>query len=509
MRIQEAYYVIRAIPPAYISLMFIVLLLGLCLSNAPVFGDPDTAWHMAAGDQIRSQHAIPQTDSWSFTADSERWYNLSWLFDMAMSKLFAVGGFTALYVLTVLIFTCSLIFMAHLSIKRGASLLAVFLVTFFALLILYGGVSMRPTMCSIVLALAFYYFLGRYRDTGKPCYMCVLPGLMAFWVNLHGGFLIAYVIMASFVIEALWQRDRNRLRQYGIIIALCMSVSLINPYGFAIYYGAWRTLHSSIAPNVSEWQPVAIGHNVPITFLFLLFLVTFNATDKRIPLADRILSVAMLLLSLMSIRYSLFACLLLIPTLSLRLSIILLESKYAARWQKWDDGVMLDMYKTDIRIGMACMAIALLAFISIPSSVHNRLMESATGFPRKKNPVLEAEFIEQNYPSLRFMTDYNLGGYLDYLWRGRVKVFVDGRANSLYSDDLLQDYTEFMGNSGFGGRATAIVSQYHLEGMLIGNQDKNATLWEWNPYWKSVYHGEVATVFVRTDLAKTRKARWN
>jgi hypothetical protein len=497
----------RKIPPAYISIIFIVLILGFSLGNAPVFGDADTAWHMAAGDLIRSQHGIPLTDPWSFTTPYDQWYNLSWLFDITTSKIFALGGFNALYVLIILTYASVFVFMAQYCIERGASLLAVFFVSFFCVLVLSGGVSMRPAVCSVVFAVAFYDHLNRYRETGQLKKLWILPVLMGLWVNLHGGFLIAYIIIAPFVLEALWGHDRKKLSDYSLITTLCLCASLINPYNFAVYYGALRTLNSSIAPAITEWQPVAIGHNSPVTFLLLLFMLTFNAWDKRLALPDRILSVVILTMSLISVRYSLFASLLLMPTLSLRLTAIMDDSARREHWQKKNELVMNDMHKTDIRNGMAVIAVALIAFLCIPSTVHDKLITSSKGFPVKKNPIAEAAFIEKNYPKLRFMTDYNLGGYLDYIWRGKVKVFVDGRANSLYSDDLLQDYSEFVEDRGFGGRAMTVANQYKLDGVIISNEEKNAALWEWNPYWKAVYHGKVASIYVKKELAKKPAVR--
>lgn len=495
----------RVVPLAYISLVLFVLILVLSFGNAPVFGDADTAWHLAAGDLSRRDHIIPLSDIWSFTAAGEPWYNLSWLFDAGFSALFAAGGFSALYALTIGVFAGCLTFMVHLCIKRGASPLVVFLLIPFALLALYGGVIARPAMCSLIMTILFYHILHCYRGTGRLGNMLPLPLLMAFWVNLHAGFLLMFLIMGLFLLEAGWEQNRMRIRDYGLIIALCLIATLVNPLGFAIYYGTIYKVFSTISVSyVTEWKPAEVGHNLPMTLFLLLTLVIGNSFDRRIPLIDRMLAIVMLMLSLSSIRYIIFAALLLLPTLSLRLSYLLYESAIGGRVRELDATITQDMQKSDIRIMGLVMAAFAFIFICSPTP-RDALLESPVGFPKKNFPVAEAAFIAEHYPSLRFLNDYNLGGYLDYLWRGKVKVFIDGRASSLYSEELLKDYFNFMDSAGFGGRAEITAAYYHLDGLIIPNDAKNANLWAWNPLWKAVYHGKVATVYIRKELENKKQ----
>jgi hypothetical protein len=36
----------------------------------------------------------------------------------------------------------------------------------------------------------------------------------------------------------------------------------------------------------------------------------------------------------------------------------------------------------------------------------------------------------------------------------------------------------------------------------VPNSDKEAGMWRWNPKWKLVYAGDVATIYLRSDLVK-------
>jgi len=490
----------RFLFPAYISLILFVALLALGLGRAPVFGDADTAWHLAAGDHILAEHVIPLYDSWSFTAAGETWYNLSWLFDIGISKLVEVTGFSGLYLLTLFIFAGSIAGMAHYSLKRGANPLAVFLLCIPVLLIIYGGTIARPNMCSVAMAIMFYWLLHRYRETSRLKDMFLLPVLMTLWVNLHGGFLLAFILIGIFLAEAILHNNRNRMRDYGFIIAACMATTLINPYGFAVYYGAYKTISGTFDKSfITEWAPVRVGYDIAMTAMLALVICIGNATDKRIALVDRMLAVFVLFLALSSARHSAIAALLMMPYLSLRLSYVLDESRIAQRFRTIDNAIRTDLQKNDVKImgmGMVLLATSLLA-LPYPRYA---LLSEPVGFSKKLFPIAEAAYVAEHYPHLHFFNDYNLGGYLDYLWHGKVKVFVDGRASSLYSSALLQDYTDFTESKGFGGRAEVIAAYYHIDGLILPHTD-NIRL-PWNPYWKLAYHGEVADVFLRNDLAE-------
>jgi hypothetical protein len=485
-------------------MFFMVLVFGL--ADAPIFHDPDTAWHLATGDLIRQLHAIPVSDDWSFTAyDSDSWsleahksfwYNLSWLFDILISFIFSLGGFSALYAVTVVLFAASMTAQAQYSLKHGAGIISVLIIAVFVILAVFTGTLARPNMCSIALTIAFYHLLHDYRSTGRLLMLIALPLLMVLWVNLHGGFLFAFPLIGLFGLEALVEKNWQRVKAYVAVFVVCIAATLVNPYGAHVYYGAYKTLSAPFNTYLIEWEPVKIGHNIQMTLLLLLVLCLGNFTDRRIALVDRIIAVFVIMLSLSSLRHAAIAAMLLMPYLSLRLSSLLDGSSVGRKLHKIQTAIMADMEKKDMRIMGAFMVAIACVIVSLPYLRDSMLKEPA-GFSKEYFPAEEAAFVEKNYPKLRFFNSYNIGGYLDYLWRGRVKVFIDGRANSLYSDRVLRDSVDFSEDHGFGARSEMIASQYKFDGLIIANHDKEAKLWKSNPHWKLVHEGKVATIYLK------------
>ena len=493
------------LPPAHCGLFLFAAVLAYSYGGAQVFGDPDTAWHIATGDLIRQLGSIPMEDTWSFAANGEIWYNLSWLFDIGFSALFAAGGFTALYILTLLAFAGSYVFMANECLKRGASFLAVSISMLIAILVSFNSILARPNLSSIILSVALYHMLSRYRDTHRTGYLVALPLLMALWVNLHGGYLLAFPVIGVFFVEAWLQKNYSLARTYCITGLACVAATLLNPYGYAVYYGAYKTLSLGFDQvHIVEWQSVNIGKDLPLTLMLLLVLFTGNVRDKAIPFSDKLVAIALLFMALNSQRHGAVAGALAMPYISLRLTHFWNEGRFGAWLAPREALIMQDMYKNDVKWMGAIMAVIAVALAASPFP-RDMFLKDPPGFPKKSFPIKEAEFIAKKYPKTRFMTDYNIGGYLVYIWRGDVKVFVDGRASSLYSKETLQDYADFaMISKGYGGRAKMIADYYGFEGVVIPNEDPGSAEWHWNPDWKLVYNGDVAAVYLRNTKKVNR-----
>ncbi len=486
------------LPSGYCGFYLFTFIIGASFGGAQVFGDPDTAWHLATGDLIRSLGAIPLHDTWSFSAQDATWYNLSWLFDIGLSYLFSLGGFSLLYTLILLIYASAYTFMAHQCIKRGASIIATSITLFLALVLSFNSLLARPNLCSVVFTIIFYQLLCGFRDRQKAKPLLFLPFLMALWANMHGGFLLAFPIMGVFMLEALLAGNRTARQIYGALIAFCLCATLVNPYGYEVYLGAFQTLLGHFDKEVlSEWQPAKIGKDIPQTLLLLTVLVSGNFLNKRIPLSDRVLAIAMLVMALGTLRHGPVAAALMMPYISINLSQALMSSPIAALLRAKEQAIAADMARTDIKWMALIMAVIAIGLLLSPYP-RDMIRGEALGFPSKNYPSEEAAFIEKKYPTLRFMNDYNLGGYLDYLWRGRVKVFIDGRASSLYNADMIQDYIELVINAqGYGAKAQFINNHYRFDGAIITHDSDAAVQWHWNPEWRLVYQGKVASVYLR------------
>src|SRR5471030_779743 len=72
-----------------------VLVIFLFLMNAsglPLLADPDTHWHIAVGDWIAANRAMPRVDTFSFTFTGQPWIAKEWLSQLLLSGAYYAGG---------------------------------------------------------------------------------------------------------------------------------------------------------------------------------------------------------------------------------------------------------------------------------------------------------------------------------------------------------------------------------------------------------------------------------
>ena len=170
------------------------------LSNAELLlGHYDLGWHLAAGDLIRERGNVPYQDPWSFTLGDRQWYNLSWLWDVIASALFQYAKFSGLVLFVVACGAVIVGYLASVCLSSGASAMAV-CISVFAACLLYPSFATPP---NIYLAASpntstMLFCVIFYAECLKRTRCLLLPPIMVLWANLHGGFLLGFLVVGIF-----------------------------------------------------------------------------------------------------------------------------------------------------------------------------------------------------------------------------------------------------------------------------------------------------------------------
>ncbi|WP_271571542.1 hypothetical protein [Bradyrhizobium sp. CCBAU 11386] len=285
------------------------------VSNAPLLlGHYDLGWHLAAGDLIRESGRIPLQDPWSFTLGDKPWYNLSWLWDVIASVLLQYAGLSGLVLLVVacggMIVGC----LASACLRGGASAIAACIAVFSACL-LYPAYEAAPNMYLAaspnISTMLFCVIFYRVCIEGAR-WLLLLPAMMVIWVNLHGGFLIGFLIMGVFCGVSLLKQDWPDFKRYGLAGIGCAAAVLVNPLGWHVYDGVTATMGHFVQANIGEWLPYSHNLEIPGSIPGMIYMATFVALElscgrqSPIPLQSRLLAWLFLLLGLHQFRYMSF-----------------------------------------------------------------------------------------------------------------------------------------------------------------------------------------------------------
>src|SRR5271166_3151404 len=206
---------LRRAMPSLADLIFLALLGALVFTplSVKLLNDAGIGWHIRNGQHILATHTIPRFDSFSFIL-WQPWFAWEWLYDIAVGKLDAWCGLNGVVWLTAVVIAAVFAGTFRLAVARGTNLLLALV-----LLLLAASASMihflaRPHVLSWLFTLAWFWILDssesdcvrgdsaglsatRSAATGRRR-LWLLPLLMLVWVNVHGGFLIGFVLLAIY-----------------------------------------------------------------------------------------------------------------------------------------------------------------------------------------------------------------------------------------------------------------------------------------------------------------------
>jgi hypothetical protein len=454
------------------------------VSNGPaMLSHYDLGWHLAAGDLIRQQGNVPLHDPWSFTAGDKQWFNLSWLWDVIASIVFQYAGFGGLVLFVVACGAAITGYLASVCLRQGASAAATCLSVFAACLLypafeaapnIYLGAA--PNMATMLFAVIFYgECLRRTR-------WLLLPAVMTLWVNLHGGFLIGFLVIGAFGGVALLRRDWASVRIYALAGIGCLIATFINPLGWRVYDGSAATIGHFVQAHIGEWKSWYRNMSMPESIPGILYVLIFVVLELRFrkspcPVEARLLSWLFLFLGIHQFRYVSFFFLFAAVPLALHLDRLLGERLNQSEIQK------------------ALLAAGIAGACALPWAY-------VMAKPGMRLPPMiseqDARYLQTHLPQARMLNHWNAGGLLIFYTRGSVPLFVDGRAATAYPDDVLHDYFMLIQDEIDEAVWDRLIEKYRLDMVLwVKAHDQLRQFLVGKRGWKEEYVGAFDTIYVK------------
>ena len=399
------------------------------------------------------------------------------------SVLFQCTGFSGL---TLFIVACGAViagYLTFLCLSRGASAAAACIAVFSACL-LYPSFATAPNVhlaaspntATMLFCVIFYAECLRRR-----CFL--LPVLMVFWTNLHGGFLLGFLIIGVFCGVALLRRDWVGLRSYSFAGIGCFIATFFSPLGWHIYAGVAATLGHFVQGYITEWLSYFQNMTLPGSIPGMTYMLIFVVLEQRygascpIPLEARLLSWLFLLLGLYQFRYvSLFF---LFSTVPLALHIDRLLSK------RLND---LEVQKSLLAAGIAGACVLPLTYLYV---------ETALGLPQLLSEQ-DARYLQTHFPNARLLNHWNVGGNLIFFTRGAVPLFVDGRAATAYPDALLRDYFKLSELEVNEAAWDTVLEKYQIDTVLwVRAHEQLRRFLVEKRGWKEEYDGLYESIYLK------------
>jgi hypothetical protein len=453
--------------PRFFTLAVLVTLLMAAIQ--PVT-DPDFWWHVTTGNWILSHHDVPRHDLFTFTVTDHRWITHEWLSEVMLAGLYAAGRLPLISLLLGLVTAVGFL-LVYLSVDRRVN----FVIAGLALAL--GVAAANPIwgpriqMITFALSALTYLWIKRFCE-GRSRALYALPLVVLLWVNLHGGFVIAYAFLGiALGAEGLrWLLHRPgalplaRLRAIGYVLLACVAVAIVNPNGWDIYLYPFQTGGSAEQQRlIVEWFAPNFQMSQIWAFEGMIFLLLGGlAVSRRIELRPFLLMVAGLALALHSVRNLSFFMLVAVPPLADYLQ----QAWERLNW-RWPRRTPKTTPLTFLASGlMILLLLAVVALASAPS-----LLQRVDGkLVARDFPIKAADFLREHPAPGHMLNAYGWGGYLIFRLYGHTPpqpVFIFGDA-AVAGDQLLREYDHLQS---LGSDQPQLVEKYQINWVIFHASD--------------------------------------
>jgi hypothetical protein len=259
----------------YLGLLLLVILsIAFLLPVEP----NDYWWYVRIGQDTLKAGAIPTIDTLSYTQAGQPAIYHSWLSAVLFALLNNLGGISLTVLVRGLVLALGYGTLYVVARQAGAGLKTTSLVILLAALATSNNWSVRPQMFTYALFAAVVLILLRWTRKEGTRSVWLLPLISLLWVNLHGSFVMLFLLVGATVLFS--KGDRRTL---AIALGLSLLASLINPRGL----GAWQyvliSLTTPSSQNFSmEWSPpLNVGWQMNLFFGWLLLFIPLVAISPR------------------------------------------------------------------------------------------------------------------------------------------------------------------------------------------------------------------------------------
>ncbi len=504
----------RWLLPSIADLIFLALLGLLVFTPLSVrlLGDAGIGWHIRTGQNILASHAVPRVDSFSSTMNGKPWLAWEWLYDVKVGSLDSAFGLNGVVWFTALVIAAVFGAMFQFLIRRGTNLFAAL-----ALVLLAISASMihflaRPHVLSWLFTLVWFWILD---STQRSCmaddglsrrWLWLLPASMLVWVNVHGGFLLGFVLLAIFWLGSLWtwlssseSRIEESLRKIaaGKHVRILASVgllsavtSLVNPYGWKLHAHVYSYLSNRfLIDHIDEFQSPNF-HGIAQKCFLALLLISIAVLIAR----GRKLSLSHILVVLFAVYAGLYASRN-IPISAILLGIVIgpllpsigVAESFSQRMRAVEAGMRGHLWP------LAAIVVTFAVAANGGRIGSSQWMNAH--FDPQRMPVLAVDYLRSQAVTAPILAPDYWGGYLIYRLYPQSQVVVDDR-HDLYGEQFLRSYLKLVrAEEGWD----EFLREHPAGYIVVPRKSPLGTVLLKSPGWKRVYADEVAVVFKAAD----------
>jgi len=473
--------------------------------------DGDVWWHLRAGEQILATGVVPRFDTWSIPSQGSEWISQDWLTNTAMAAVRGIGplGQTALsFMFGLVVAAAFAVLWRTIGVRNPAVRWAARIVWLTAGLILAAPIlGVRVQIIDLLLSAIVVWLLAHYTDDRRRRWLMALPVVAAAWANIHAGwpmlFLLSGTLLVGEAIDRWWRRSGTpepltvgELRDLAVALVVAFAALALNPNGAALWTYPLNAIGNSVIGRyILEWFPVTADlrlFGLWAGFIVVAVLPTLAQIRRGMRMADALVVLGLTIMPVFGVRYLLLTG----PLIAVVAAVNLAPQMAVTRFGQWT-GPRLESLTVprEGRLLLAHLALAAglvmlgigVALARVAPPVQAAAEEA--GFPVHAVAWLEAEDLGD-----RAFNRYEWGGYLIHERPDRL-VFIDGRAQDVYTDELLTLYAAIISVQ---VDPQPELDRYEIDHVVFFPDNVFAAWLDASSEWERAYADSVAAIWVRS-----------
>ena len=465
----------------WLSMALLILLpIAFFLSITP----HDYWFYVRIGRDLLESGVIPRVDTFSYTFPGRPIFYQPWLSAVIYWWAHSLGGAALTFLLRAICIAAAYALVWTLMREAGTGTKVATLLTVLLGLSSSMNWSMRPQMFAYPLFALMLWVLWRWQH-GRARLMWTLPVAVLLWANLHGSFVLAFILMGSALIFGAGDR-----KQLAIWLSISLLVTLINPRGIFVWQFVSDMLSSpSDQLFATEWRPpVNAGWQMNIFFAWLLLFIPLVAiSPRRLSLLEWIWFLGFGWLALTGLRYVIWFMFIMAFLSGGLLSEVLKPFQREAS---------VDRSNPTFNYVLSAL-LFILPFMMLPGLRESWWTEAPPAYNAASTPIAATDWLAA-HPELPgpFFAEYTFSSYLTFALPSRL-LWIDNRFNA-YPPEHWEKYQ------------TISSAEYHWDELLeedkvnllmlsLRSQKTLVEAVEDSDQWCEQYRDETAVIFSRCE----------
>jgi len=490
----------------FLSIFFAILGLGPRLLNM----DGDLGRHLTIGNFILDNFVIPTKDIFSHTMQGLELTPHEWMAQIIFALSYRLAELDGVVILSALIIAVTFTLVFRQCFERSNMLL----ISLGMCILGAAAASIhwlaRPHLFTMLFTVLWIGELEKFRRSGRFRWWNLMV-LMLLWVNIHGAFIVGFVIWGIYLLDSLFTSKTPRLifrkddlrSKYGklktrpplkllLVGLILLCLTFLNPAGWRIWETTLGFLQSRyLVGHTVEYLPPNFHQISTWPFLFMISgsILLLSLNLRKITIASALLLSVWTVMGLISARNISLYAVIAAPILAGIGSTFIRENKSLAKILDFD--LRLRLVDSQLFGHLWPILIIIVIGVALIGGINLDFRGDPNIFSPEIFPVKAVDWVANEGELGPGFNYFPWGGYLLYRMWPQEMVFIDGQTD-FYGESLTRKYEQVI-TLGEGWRE--ILTQYQINWVIMPTESKLIKELRDEPGWEEQYLDDTAAIY--------------